>query len=501
MRRRFLLFVVFFISSASLVLAQEKGLVINADNVSYDKENNLVEAAGSVEVLYEDVAIYGNSIVYNTALNKAWADRGFLLTYSDISIEGETLAYEIKEKKGSATDVKFAYKGIELTGKKIDLSEDEFKLGEASFTTCDLESPHYRVTAAEIVFFPRYGWLVAYWGYFWLGPFPLVPMPTYIYDMMAEEKEQKNIPPFPEVGSNDEDGTYINERLAWHVRRELSGTYTLSYAAKKGFGGGAEANYIVSDTSRGNVRCYGNAKDGLWGGLTHRLFFGEEIEEEAEGPLLFFALPRYRKYELESTLSYRERINYQRVSYYPNLILRSRKASLFTTDVKYEGELMAGMIKEENNVELGRGGGNLTLYWEFPEMVLGRIIPNVSADGRFYSNGSKWVRTTGGIDLRKSFSDNLSGGVGYSHYFSVHGQSPFNFEMYRFNSADRLSCDLFLVHGDTGAGVSASYYLDTGRPEDIDYSLLVNMHCYNLTVTYRSLRREFQLGFSLREVE
>ena len=69
--------------------------------------------------------------------------------------------------------------------------------------------------------------------------------------------------------------------------------------------------------------------------------------------------------------------------------------------------------------------------------------------------------------------------------------------MYRFNPSDRLTSDLFFMVGETGVGVSTSYFVETWEPEDIDYSLFFRMHCYNLMVTYRSLRREFALGFSL----
>jgi len=501
LKRAFFLFFVFSLLLSAQAAAQDKDLVINAENLAFDRENNVVEAAGSVEVIYRDVTIRGDYIVYNTRQDKAWADNGFILAYGDISIEGETLEYEIKEKQGKATDVRFAYKGIELSGQRISLSEDKFVLNNASFTTCDLKGSHYRVTAAEITFYPTYGWLVAYWGYFWLGPLPVVPMPTYIYDMLAAEKDRKNIPPFPEIGSNDEDGFYVNERLAWHVRRELSGSYSLTYADKKGLGGGIDADYIVNDASRGNARVHGNGKDGMWGGITHHLFFGREISGEDDRVFAFFALPRFRQYELQTDLSYRERINYQRVSYYPNLTLRSRKVRVLRPELKYEAEAAAGMVREEGNVELGRGSGRLALYWEFPEIAIGRAIPSLTSDGRFYSNGRRWGTVTGGIDLRKAFAENLTFGVGYLHYFMNRGSSPFNYEMYRFSAADRVTSDLFFIHGETGIGLHTSHFVDSGLAEDMDYTLFFRMHCYNLQVTYRSLRHEFALGFSLQEVE
>ncbi len=493
----FVILISAFVIFSSPTIAQNKDLTINANDVSYEKDKSRVVAQGSVEVVYKDVIVYGNDIVYLTQSEEVHAKDGFVLTYEGISIEGDSLVFEIKDKKGQAKDISFIYRGIYLGGQSIDLEPDKFVLKNATFSTCDLEDKHYRVTAAEINFYPKYGWLVAYWGYFWLGPVPVVPMPTYIYDMMAEEKARKNLAPFPEFGSNDEDGWYVNERLAWHVRRELSGSYSISYAEKKGLGLGVEADYIVNDSSNGNARVYGNAYDGMWGGLTHRFLFGEEIEEADSQFGLFFALPRYHQYELETTISHRERVNYQRVSLNPDVALKTRQGKLFWPEASYDAQLKLGMIDEEDNIRLGRGAAEFNFYWDFPEVDIGDITPSIGVDASFYSNGTKWIKSTGGLNLRKAFSENLIFGLGYLHYFLVKDQSPFLFEMYRFDKSDRLTSDLFFVVGETGVGIAASYFADRWDPEDIDYSLFFKGHCYNLVVTYRSLRREFQLGFGL----
>lgn len=478
-------------------LAQNQDLAINGDNVSYEKDKNIVEARGSVEVVYKGVTVTGEHIIYNTETENIKADKGFYLSYSDMSIEGETLDYQIKDRSGVASDIMFDYGGIEIKGHKIELGLEKFKLSDASFTTCDIGNPHYRVTANEISLYPTYGWLVASWGFFWLGPFPILPMPTYIYDMMADERGRKNIPPFPEIGSNDEDGAYVRETLAWHIRRELSGTYSLSFAEKKGFGGGLATDYIVNDNSRGNARLYAGGSDGMFGGGTHQLFFGDEVKGSNPGPFAFLALPKHLKYEFESTVSYRERINYERVTYYPNLVLKSKQANTFWPDVHYDAEAMLGMIAEEGTANVGRGGGIGTIYWQWPEMAVGEITPSASVDSRFYSNGTRWIRTITEIGLTKTFTKHLSLGLGYAHYVTNSGTSPFNFEIYRFNASDRFTSDLSFLIGETGFGVAASYFINSWQPEDIDYLMQIRMHCYDLMLKYRSIRKEFELGFSL----
>ena len=105
--------------------------------------------------------VAGEHIIYNTETENIMADRGFFLRYSYMSIEGETLDYQIKDRAGVASGIMFNYGGIEIKGQKMELGLEKFKLNNASFTTCDFDNPHYRVTASEISLYPKYGWLVA----------------------------------------------------------------------------------------------------------------------------------------------------------------------------------------------------------------------------------------------------------------------------------------------------------------------------------------------------
>ncbi|MDD5593107.1 MAG: hypothetical protein PHG97_00020 [Candidatus Margulisbacteria bacterium] len=474
--------------------AQIKDLTINADRVSYEKEKNRVEATGSVEVNYQDILLRGQHLIYNSSAETFHADKGFVFLYNGTTLEGETLDYDIAARRGTADRFNFLYRGVILGGGSLNFNDEKFDLKSANFTTCNLPGPHYHVTAADITLYPKDRWMVAYWGYFWLGKIPVVPMPTYVYDFSGKERAQT---PFPDIGSNSEDGGYITETLAWNLRREFNGTYLLSYFANKGLGLGATANYKINGQNSGDIRLNWNGKDRSFGGITHILSFGDQVEEREKTPLDFSLSPQYRQYELAVTLSSRERINYQRVSLTPNLQLYSRGGSLIRPEVKYDYEIDAGRVAEEGNTRLLRGGGKLKLYGRLPETPTGFITPFFLWDSLYYSSGAKWVKPSLGLEVNKPFSRDLALSVGYQHYLYFDGLSPFNYELYRFRAADKLSPNLMFKLGETKCRIAASYYLDNWSPEDIDYTLFFVLHCYNLEVTYRSLRNEFMLGFSL----
>ncbi|HVN67625.1 MAG TPA: hypothetical protein VMT55_04565, partial [Candidatus Sulfotelmatobacter sp.] len=353
--------------------------------------------------------------------------------------------------------------------------------------------PHYHVTSTSIILYPKYEWMVSYWGLFFLGDFPVMVMPTYIYDFHAE----KNLPPFPVVGADPDQGNYISESLAWYLNPLFSGTYSIGYAANKGLTGGAQANYLINDQNSGTVTLQGNVKDGPSGGVTHDLVFGNIVNDRSSSAFELFQVPQQRQYELELSLSSREKVNYQQVSQLPEVHLRSRAGRTQFNDLKYDLDLGGGVIEEEGNTRLGFGSGWLRLYDDLPEMPLGLLTPSLLVDLTYYSDGTKWLKPSAAIDLAKVYSQNFQLTLGYQHYLLVRGNTPFLFQQYRFRAADRLSSSLLFKIGQTKGRVAASYFLDNWTPEDIDYTLFFILHCYDLEVTYRSLRGEFLLSFSL----
>lgn len=513
------------LSCLALPLFAQQEFTVNADNISYAKEQQQVEASGSVEVTYKDIRITGAQLLYDVSAETVamkgsvevfykdtyvqagklfyWASReaitaadGFSFVFEGISIEGATLAYELKNKAGEAKEIKFNFQEVDLTGSEMSFNPETFDLRSASFTTCDYEFPHYHVTAGEILFYPRSKWLVAYWGYFWLDHFPIVPMPTYIYDLSAQEKGSRNLPPFPQVGSNGEDGSYINETLAWHLNRNLSGTYSLGYAERKGLLLGLNANYVLNDANKGTLRLGSNGLDGKSGGITHTYSFGEVVPDR-QSSFGLFSQPLEYRFSLETTVSHRERINYQRVSFLPNLRFFSRSLALLRNEAKVDLDLTAGIVDEENNRKLGRNGINLRLFGDFAESPIGYIIPSLNFEGNYYADGTKWEKPAYGLDLIKKINSLVAVEAGYLHYLYVNGTSPFNYELYRFRPTDRGRASLTLDLDRVAARIAGSYFLDNWTAEDIDYTLFFKFHCYNLEVTYRSIRQEFLLGFSL----
>ena len=211
------------ILSFSYCFAQEKDLVINASSLFYDREKGIIEATGSVEAQFRTTYITGNHMIYNSTSREAYLDSGFGLKFDELLFTGQTLKYNLNKENGFATAVKIKYDKANISGDNVLFDREKVKLKNAVFEACGLAPPHYRLSAAEINLFQKQGWLVAYWGIFWLGNFPSIPIPVYVYDFLAEQKGEKNIMPYPEFGSDVENVPFIQETLSWNLRPDLNG--------------------------------------------------------------------------------------------------------------------------------------------------------------------------------------------------------------------------------------------------------------------------------------
>jgi hypothetical protein len=475
----------------------EEDLIINADVVEYDEEGKFIEASGEVVATYKGMELNAPHIVYDTSDRRIFADGAFTLTLDEQWIEGDSLDYWIDTKRGSAKNVDFIFKGVYLKGRAIELDPEVVNLSGASFTSCDIPASHYRISAASVVLYPKSKWLAAYWGWFFVGPVPLVPVPTYIYDLGPGRR--RNTLPIPEVGSNDEDGTYIIERLAWHSSQRLYGFVSLTYASKKGPGGGVEGNYIADESDSYNARVHTSQGDGLWGGLTYLKSFGGEVGERRQSRSLYdswFKIPKKKKMEFEVNLSSRERINFYRISFLPDVALRLNEDRFL--GFKYSGEVRSGrVLEEETTLEASRTALYGDVSYDF--LLLPSLTMTLGSDysGRWYSESSIWQTVYGKLSFRQRWTEAFESGIGYRHLALNDGNSPFSYEKYWFRPSHEMFVNSIFDFYGNRLGASFEYYIPSWDAKDIDYFASTRIHCFDLTATYRVLRREFNLGISL----
>lgn len=472
------------------VLAQEKDLMINASGLNFDREKGIVEATGSVEAVYHDVKITGEHMVYNEASREAYLDSGFNFIYGDLNFSGQTLKYNLNSESGQGTMTKIKYQNANISGTEVDFNRAEAKVRNATFTACDLVPPHYHLSASEIDLFQKQGWLAAYWGVFWLGSFPSIPIPVYVYDFNAGRKGQKNVMPYPEVGSDSEDGSWVMETMSWHLRPDLNGTYSVEYSANRGFGFGFLTNYLIDQDQRLEQDIFVDGGVGPRMGMEYSRQFGPSLKDNKNISLI----PDLdtKQYQLDTRFLSRERINYEEVSMCPDIAFSFRSLEFLAG--KLDGSVSAGQIGEQSS-GLWTGRENLSANLSYP--FAGDFTLSGAVDASYYGNGVEWVKVPGNIGYTKKINSVLTSRLNYFHYFEDYGQSPFNYENYRFFGNDQIGFGLTSKTEYLNLTFNCSYLLPDLAPQDIDYTMGMLLHCFEVNVTYRATRQEFILGMSL----
>ncbi len=487
---------------AASVSASTKGVSIKADTVSYTKDKGVIVASGSVEASYKGSVVTADRIIFFTAESQVIADGDFTLSKDKARITGKKLVYYFRTEKGSASEVRINLGTTWIKGSSIDMDREQIRITEAEFSSCDLDRPHYKMSSANMVYYNKSGWIVQNWGLFWLGDIPVFPVPTYVYDtgLIGGFYRKKNPVPLPEIGSNDVDGFYLNEKFIWRLSSYSYGILGINYGSKKGLGAGFEGNYVLNDSNEGGIRLSTYGSDGFSWGATHTYYFGDPVPTERLRPLLYEVLeiPPRKKYDVTLDLSYRERINYERVTLMPMVTLRYIDVPFSFLDFNPRLEASAGSVSEESSgVNLFKTNLKSTFDYVHPVSEKTSLRAGLDASYTGYGSSSSWFNLLGRLDLSREFSDNLEAGAGYSHYFINNGGSPFNYENYRYFPFDEIRSHIALKLSGSTLGIAVSYNTPLLTVRDIDYNATIGLHCFDATFTWRAARQEFSVSLNL----
>ena len=226
-------------------------ITLEADSVAYDKEKDTYHAKGNVLIVFSGGVLMAESAILNKATNDAIAE-GYVMLISDGDIlEGDKVELNIESKTGVAYEGKmfFAANHFYIKGTRIEKTgEASYHFENATATTCDGDSPDWRLTGSELdVTIDGYGTLKH--GKFLANNVPVLYTP---YLLFPAKKTRQSGFLFPYIG-------YSAERLGWDVElpyywaisEDADATFYQRYMDKKGFKEGVEFRYFLSKDTFG----------------------------------------------------------------------------------------------------------------------------------------------------------------------------------------------------------------------------------------------------------
>jgi hypothetical protein len=148
-----------------------------------------------------------------------------------------------------------------------------------SFTTCELEEPHYHIVAKEMIIYPK-DKIIARNISWYEGKMKIITLPYFL--IFLDRKTQQPI--LPKIGQNSADGWFVKTNFNYYIDEKSYGTLYIDWLEKKGIGIGVEHTLEIGDTNNpGETSLYlYQIKDKNSGNinLSGRIKYEQEFEED-----------------------------------------------------------------------------------------------------------------------------------------------------------------------------------------------------------------------------
>jgi len=243
-------------------LAAQRPILLNAEQMRFDEQKQLVEASGDVSLTYDDIQIHADRIKYCIKKQEARLSGDVKIKGTDISLQGDSLQVDLKTGTWVVDNGRFNLKigrhqkpsTYFVEGTQIrKIAASRWIADDVVFTTCTCPngSPDWIIRAKQVDLDPKSGaWLHS--PTFELESFH-VPLlrPPLMYLPMGERRSGFL---FPELGYSGRDGIRGRGSFFWAISRSFDSTIGLMGIQQRGVMPDLELRYDLGGASQGNFR-------------------------------------------------------------------------------------------------------------------------------------------------------------------------------------------------------------------------------------------------------
>ncbi len=229
----------------------------HADNMVYREAEGYVHGTGHVLMTYGEDTLLADEIHYSPK-EKLFQAKGNVVYYFQPApgepfkvMRCDAVEYEFNTEKGmihhARTFLSPVYVDAPLA-EQINAKEQVVK--EGTYTTCNLETPHYYFKAKSLLIYPN-DKIVAKNVVMYVGSMPVFFWPSYTRKMNDNESHYKT-----EFGTSSRLGYYVRTLFKIQGTDNLKVYPRLDYFSKQGFGVGVDLKYDYDSTGKGLLQTY-----------------------------------------------------------------------------------------------------------------------------------------------------------------------------------------------------------------------------------------------------
>ncbi|MEW6534673.1 MAG: hypothetical protein AB1454_03500 [Candidatus Auribacterota bacterium] len=225
---------------------------VNADNVEYIKEEEIVKGTGNVVINFKGVRLAADSITVNLVTKDAYAVGNVRFFQGERIYTSESIHYNFETEKGTFDHTKGRFKPFYLYGNKVEKPEKrpEYHISNGYVTTSDYALPDYRLRAKEVHVYPK-DKIIMKDIVFEIGNIPVFWVPFWYYPLTERDSPVSVVP-----GHSGKWGYYLLTSAEVYKSQNLTVEVGADYRSKRGMAGGIDADYNFNDQVKGEVKSY-----------------------------------------------------------------------------------------------------------------------------------------------------------------------------------------------------------------------------------------------------
>lgn len=214
----------------------ETPLTIEAARIEYLELEERVEASGNVRVTYGEDRLRADRITADLRTDEVLAEGDVSFTRGVEEVRTARLRYRWETRQAQAEDATTVYRGVIVRARELEYRPGRAEAIASRFTTCDLEPPHYHISARRIVIFPGQR-IVAHGASIYLLGTRIFYLPRFSRSLRRDENGGIGL---PTVTINSRDRILLRRSTTLVDRSDLLMDLDLGLSLRRGIVGGVE---------------------------------------------------------------------------------------------------------------------------------------------------------------------------------------------------------------------------------------------------------------------
>ena len=225
---------------------------IAADEMSYDHKTDQYVAKGNAVITKKGRKLTADFVRFNYNTMEVLAVGHVIMTAGEDVLIGDRMEMDLEAEIGTIYNgtVFLKENHFYIKGNKIKkLGENSYFVDKASLTSCNGESPPWKVTGRNLkVTLEGYGFISH--AALWVKKMPLLYTPFLVFP--AKQKRQSGLLP-PQIGYSERKWEEYNQPFYWAINESSDATFYLYHMGRRGDKVAFEYRYVLDNDSKGTM--------------------------------------------------------------------------------------------------------------------------------------------------------------------------------------------------------------------------------------------------------